>query len=104
MAATARRRETRSCQRCGRQVKPESLWRLAVTLPADGHVARDICVVCAAELRRFLLSAARPPEDAASEAFDRRHGTRAVGALVRGAIYVSIALTFFFLATWLAVR
>jgi hypothetical protein len=108
--------EKNSCQRCGRPVEPESLWRLAVTVPPDGRTERDICVVCAAELRHFLLSDARELERASAGPANRRTEAaargvsarpldrRGAGFLLRGALYLFVGLTFFLLVTWLLSR
>jgi hypothetical protein len=105
MAAIAHDEDLRSCERCGRRAKPESFWTLAVTVPTDGRVERDICVVCAAEVRRVLLSDPRRPGDATVfEGVAGRRQRRAAAALVRGTMYVSIAVTFFVLATSFVAR
>jgi hypothetical protein len=108
--------EKNSCERCGRPVGLESLWSLAVTLPADGRIERDICVVCAAELRHHLLRDARqlerasapPPgvrtDAAATDVSARPFDRRAAGLLLRGALYLCVGLAFFLLVTWLLSR
>jgi hypothetical protein len=110
-----RAREPDVCERCGREVEPGSLWTLAIAVPPDGRVERAICVVCAAEVRRFLLGnvptaqpVAPPPPEADAEAAGadvalspRR---RATGVLLRWAFYVGVAACAFVIVTWLVAR
>lgn len=99
------------CERCGRQVERGAIWRLTASVPPDTRIERDICVVCAAELRRFLLHDARrlepappPPGNGASDGVALSLRSRVNRALLRWAVYLGVALSIFLLATWLLSR
>ena len=100
-----------TCERCGRAVEQGGVWTLTANIPPVGRVERTICVICAAELRRHLL---RGPESRESEVHDEKADdlpsgeatatARAGWFLVRGLVYVAIALAAFVLITWLTSR
>ena len=99
--------DAHTCERCGRRVQPDGLWRLGVDAPPAGRVVRMICVVCAAEVRRYLLTlpaSAQPvhtPEiDDADISWTGRLGWRAARAVA----YLGIAAGAFVLVTWLVSR
>jgi hypothetical protein len=96
------------CERCGRFVNPQELWTLTVTLPADGPVERRVCVVCAADVRRFLL--AQPAATAIGDGDTVEHvellsrRSRFGWFLTRWTIYAFVALLAFIGVTWVLAR
>jgi hypothetical protein len=102
------RTEFQTCERCGRTVEPGNLWRLGIDAPPDGRVERAICVVCAAEVRRYLLA----PSPAAGGRIGAEREAGAVQTRVarfgwsaaRGLAYVGVAIGAFLLITWLVER
>jgi hypothetical protein len=96
-----------TCERCGRAVDPNRLWTLTLNIPPDGRVERAICVVCAADVRRYLLAqpgsryvAAASVDEDAEPSGVARFGW----FLVRGIVYGSIAVALFILVTLLTSR
>ena len=94
------------CERCGRNVNETDLWTLSFAVPPQGRVERAVCVICAAEVRRFLL--ARPPLPHQPVVEAEREGpaeasraSRFGWFLSRTAIYIAVAAAFFVLVTWL---
>jgi len=91
------------CERCGRAVEAGRLWTLNVNVPPDGQIARHVCVVCAADVRRFVL--AQPgsrytPAEAVEETEPGR-AARVGWFALRGIVYVAIAVGIFVVVTWL---
>jgi hypothetical protein len=92
------------CERCGRVVDTEHRWKLNIELPADGQIERNVCVVCAADVRRFVL--AQPDRRDVTEVIvnerQRPPTTARIGwLLVRAVVYIGIAAGVFALVTWL---
>ena len=94
------------CERCGRSAAKVDLWTLSVAVPPQERLERSVCVICAGEMRRFLL--ARPQtlqqhaietrrEDQAEVSRASRFGS----VQSRTAIYIAVAAAFFALVTWL---
>ncbi|HET7127471.1 MAG TPA: hypothetical protein VFJ93_00160 [Gaiellaceae bacterium] len=68
---------------------------------------RQVCVVCASEVRRVLLSV--PPTAQAKaqpemHVLDPSRGVRFGWFVTRWTIYVAVAVAAFAIATWLAAR
>jgi len=82
-------------------------WTIGISVPPDARVEREICVVCAAELRRYLLAEpGHTDADARAAASDPdvlevapAGGFRSL--VLRGLGYLAIAVAFFALITWL---
>lgn len=95
-----------ACERCGRDVEPERLWKLNINLPADGHVERRVCVVCVAEVRRFLLvqpgGSYVAPSEIEEPQSEQSRVARLGWFLLRGLVYGAIAAGVFGLVTWLS--
>jgi hypothetical protein len=92
------------CERCGRVVEPGQLWNLNIELPADGRIERKICVVCAADVRRFVLVQpdSRDVTEVIIDERQRPPTTVRIGwLLVRAVAYVAIAAGVFALVSWL---
>jgi hypothetical protein len=99
------------CERCGREAETERLWTIGIKVPPDARVEREICVICAAELRRYLLAepgtATSDGSDVASDGDAAAEAARAwrVRSLLWHALgYVAIALGFLALVTWLTLE
>jgi hypothetical protein len=94
------------CERFGREVEPERLWALNASLPADGHVERRVCVVCAARPDGSCSCSRAAAMPTRSKSRSRRamrpRRTESPGSLIRGIIYGLIALAAFALVTWLS--
>jgi hypothetical protein len=89
------------CERCGRAVESGRLWKLGIDVPPDGRVERRICVVCAADVRRYLLRHPSSEPAVADEHEPSSRTTRVGWFLVRGIVYAGIAGGVFVLVTWL---
>jgi hypothetical protein len=83
---------------------------LAITVPPDERVERDICVLFPADVRRFLLAQPGTGEARPSGAWARpasaQTGPTATLAwfLLRAAGYFGVALAVFAFVTWLLSR
>jgi hypothetical protein len=89
------------CDRCGRTLEPAKSFRMAVALPSGERIERQLCLTCAAAVRRFLLG--REP-DTAEPLEEPGPLARSSWFLARQAIYALIALTMFAIVTWLISR
>jgi predicted nucleic acid-binding Zn ribbon protein len=77
---------------------------LNIELPVDGRIERKVCVVCAADVRRFVLE--QPDSRHLTEVIiDERQRPRTTARigwfLVRAVAYIGIAAGVFALVTWL---
>jgi hypothetical protein len=105
------RRAPRHCERCGRPVQRDGLWTIGISVPPDTRVEREICVVCAADLRRYLLAEPGDPDadvGAAVSGPDASLEVAPAGAfrsvVLHGLGYVAIAVAFFALITLLTLQ
>jgi hypothetical protein len=101
------------CDRCQREAREWDLKILRVIAPPDLPVTLEVCPECVQAIRAYALEVehmeARPREHASGEGRDNRGWlpvpvAASVGAalpLLRGVLYVGIAVLFFFLGSWL---